>query len=171
MLLLGCLISSCAEENSATAGLPDDWPLSQLVLGEDWELSQRVVALHKQDNSTYDERTWLVVFRSPSTLAEVARHVEQCLRPSAFWKMRQGEAPSGFTSPDLRTYFSPDYFVEVKLGRNTAISPAGQLGEGQYALLVVDHDDRPDILQVVIDLRQTNPDMADKVRDIMLAPL
>jgi hypothetical protein len=171
MLVIACCLASCAEEKSATAGLPNDWPLPQLVLGADWELTRRVVALHKQEDSPYVERTWLVVFQSRGSLSDAARHVEQCLRRSAYWKMRHGEGPSGFTSADLRTYFSPDYYVEVKLGRHGAIAPAGELGDGEYALLVIDHDTRPEILQVVVDLRKTNPEMADKVRDTMLEPL
>ena len=171
LLLLVVILASCAKEDSSTAGLPDDWPVPQLVLGSGWKLSQRVVALHKVEDSGYKERTWLVVFSSRTTLAEASQHVEQCLRPSRYWKMKQGEGPSGFTSPDLRTYFSPDFYVEVKLGRNDAIKPAGVLGEGEYAILVIEHDKPPEILQAVIDLRATNPEMADKVRDTMLEPL
>lgn len=171
LLLLVGVLGACAKEDSSTAGLPDDWPLPQLVLGEDWRLNRSVVALHKQQDSGFDERAWLVVFRSDSTLTESAQHVERCLRQSGFWKMRQGEGPSGFTSPDLRTYFSPDFYVEVKLGRYGSIKPAGVLGEDEYAVLVIDHNDPPEMLQVVLDLRQTNPEMANKVRDIMLEPL
>lgn len=170
LCLMGLLIA-CKQENSATAGLPTDWPVPRLTLGADWDLTRPVVALHKQQNSSYRERTWLVVFRSKTRFNDAARHIEDCLQPMGYWRMREGEGPSGFTSPNLRTYFSPDFYVEVNLGRQGAIKAAGQLGENEYAVLVTDHDKPPEMLQVVMDLRKTNPEMADKVRDTMLEPL
>lgn len=170
VLCLALVVPSCKHKDSATAGLPSDWPVPQLTLGADWDLSRSVVALHKQEHSGIHERTWLVVFRSKSPMSEITNHVEGCLRPMSYWRMRRSDNPSGFTSPDLRTYFSPDYYVEVRLGRRDAIQPAGHLDEGEYALLVTDHDRPPEMLQVVLDLRKTSPDLADKVRDSMLEP-
>lgn len=171
ILLIAAAAISCKQEEHATAGLPDDWPVPQLTLAADWELLRGVQALHKQEHSPYKERTWLVVFRSDSLYTDAARHIEDSLGPRGYWRMRQGEGPSGFTSPDLLTYFSPDFFIEVKLGRNSAIEPAGTLGAHEYAVMVIEHDRPPEILQAVIDLRKTNPGLADKVRDTMLEPL
>lgn len=172
VLLVCALVGSCQErEDPETAGLPNDWPVPQLTLASGWELSRSVVALHRLDPKAYPERQWLVVFRADGTLASNAAHIEEKLAPHEFLRMKMSDTPSGFTSKDLRTYFSPDFYVEVQLGRAEAVKAAGSLRSGEYALLVTEHDSPPQILQVVLDMRKTNMEMADKIRDTMLEPL
>ncbi|HES58136.1 MAG TPA: hypothetical protein ENO21_01755 [Firmicutes bacterium] len=165
--------AGCAKRVTHEAKLPDDWPVPQLTLPSDIELKAGPEAV--QDSSLAPgDRRWVAAFNKDDNWPAFVSHVEGCLKPLDYWRSKEKglNNPLGLDLPEMRTYYSPDYLVEVVLTHGAYFDAIGPR-DIEFAMMVTQYVKPPEHLQLL--LKHPNPSIGPKelerIRDAVMEPI
>jgi len=168
------LVAGCEYKGRASHELPADWPIAQLTIDPAWELHRKATAMHQLDPVKYPDKLWLVVFDKDKDWAGVVAHVENCLKPLGYLRMKEKglNNPLGLDLPETRTYYAPDYLTEVYLS-NGAYFDVLVTTDIEFALKISQLTTPPDLIQTCLDVNKSRPGtgMGDELLDGILEPI
>ncbi|MBN2082932.1 hypothetical protein JW859_12105 [bacterium] len=174
VLLALLLLNGCPGGGRASHELPADWPIAQLTIDPAWELHRKATAMHALDPAKYSDKTWLVAFDKDQDWAGVVAHVESCLKPLGYLRMKEKglNNPLGLDLPEMRTYYSPDYLTEVML-TNGVYFDALINTDIEFALQIKALSAPPELIQTCLNVNKSRPGthMGDELLKGILEPI
>lgn len=169
-----CLVCCAGCAAPVSRQLPSDWPIAQLTLDPAWKLKHEVGAMHRLDPIKYTNPQWLVVFDNRHDWPGVVAHVEQCLKPLGYLRLKAHGAdnPLGLDLPETRTYYSPDYLTEVLISNGTNFD-AFASPDVEFALRIVCYFTPPAPFAAAQNVNRTRPGtgMGDKIIAGLVEPI
>jgi len=171
-LLAIAFLSSCPGSQGVSHKLPDDWPLAALTLDPDWQLRRPAAAMHQLDPAKYPEPIWLAVFDKDGDWPGVVAHVEGCLKPLNWLRLKEKglDNPLGLDLPETRTYYSPDYLTEVLISNGAYFDALIEI-DVEFALEIKQYAEPPDLIQACLGHKQRDPKLAQTLLDGILEPI
>jgi hypothetical protein len=169
-----CLLCCVACQAQVSRQLPSDWPIAALTLDPAWELKHEVGAMHRIDPAKYKDPQWLVAFDNQHDWPGGIAHVEGCLKPLGYLRLKShGENnPLGLDLPETRTYYTPDFLTEVLISNGTYFDVLADPGV-EFALRIVRYSTPPEPFASAQSVNRTRPGtgMGDQIIAKLVEPI
>jgi hypothetical protein len=169
-----CLLCCAGCQGQVSRQLPPDWPIGQLKLDPAWELKHEVAAMHRIDPVKYKNPEWLVVFDKQHDWPGVVAHVEKCLKPLGFLRLKSHGTnnPLGLDLPETRTYYTTDYLTEVLISNGTHFDDFAS-PDAEFALMITHYSTPPEPFASALSVNKSRPGsgMGDKIVADLVEPI